>query len=338
LPAVEAERIESNPLPFRVHFDFPISPLEPIAEHPGTEAGVSLFVKRDDLVHPDIQGNKWRKLAPVLAEVKKSYPGGIITFGGPFSNHLQAVAVAGRVFNIPTYGIVRGKHVDLDNPTLRAARHNGMMLFPTPKQEYDACKHRGEELIGHEFPKYYILPEGGATRMAVESCSAIAGEIITQLRLGHTDLPSTQPLYICVPAGTGCTAAGIVDGFGHQTGQVLVFPVVNKGFDAATILELLEETRLRSAAERLVLERRFSIVRDYEFGGFAKKSAPVLDFARSFQAQTGILLDPVYTAKMMYGVYDMLAKGDFLPGSTVVAVHTGGLQGWAGFKERYGIE
>lgn len=117
-----------------MHFDFPISPLEPIAEHPVKDAGVSLFVKRDDLVHPDIQGNKWRKLAPVLEEVKKSYPGGIITFGGPFSNHLEAVAVAGRVFNISTFGIVRGKHVDLNNPTLRAARHNGMMLFPPPNR------------------------------------------------------------------------------------------------------------------------------------------------------------------------------------------------------------
>jgi len=321
-----------------VHFNVPISPLEAIAEHPAKDAGVELYVKRDDLLHPEIQGNKWRKLAPVLEEVRKSYPGGIITFGGPYSNHLQAVAVAGRIYDIYTFGIVRGLHADPDNPTLRAARHNGMMLFPVSKQEYDSCKHRGEELISREFPQYYILPEGGATRIGVESCAAITREIIVQLQQKKPAVQPNQPLYICVPAGTGCTAAGIVDGFDRKNGQVLVFPVVNKGFDTQTILRLLDETRLRSRAEMIELESRFSIVREYEFGGFAKKYQPVLDFARVFREQTGILPDPVYTGKMMYGIYEMLAKGDFLPGSTVVAVHTGGLQGWEGFRQRFGVE
>lgn len=310
----------------------PISPLQAIAEHPGKESGVALFVKRDDQLHPIIQGNKWRKLAPVLPEVMRAYPGGIITFGGPFSNHLQAVAAAGRVYGIHTFGIVRGKHVDLDNPTLRAARENGMMLFPVSKQEYDACKHRGEELLGREFPNYYILPEGGSTQMGVENCAGITREIVAQLRQQEPPVPPDKPLYICVPAGTGCTAAGIVEGFENIKGQVLIFPVVNKGFESHTILDLLDEVRLRNAAELAELERRFSIVREYEFGGFAKRRPQVLDFVQLFRQQSGILLDPVYTAKMMYGVYDMLAKGDFLPGSTVVAVHTGGLQGWEGFN------
>jgi 1-aminocyclopropane-1-carboxylate deaminase/D-cysteine desulfhydrase-like pyridoxal-dependent ACC family enzyme len=319
-----------------VHFDIPISPLEAIAEHPGKEMGIQLFVKRDDLLHPEIQGNKWRKLAPLLTQVQKSHPGGIITFGGPFSNHLQAVAVAGRIFDIPTFGIVRGKRADLNNPTLSVARHNGMMLFPVAKEEYDSCKNRGEELIGREFPQYYILPEGGSTGLAVESCSDITREIITQLRQQKPAIEPHQPLYICVAAGTGCTAAGIIGGFDRKNGQVLVFPVVNKDFEVHTILRSLDESCLRSQAEMVELERHFSIIRDYEFGGFAKKRQPVLDFADSFRQQTGILLDPVYTAKMMYGVYDMLTQGDFPAGSTVVAVHTGGLQGWDGFKERYG--
>lgn len=319
-------------------FDPPISPLEAIADHPGREAGISLFVKRDDLLHPEIQGNKWRKLAPVLAEVKKSYRGGIITFGGPFSNHLHAVAVAGRVFKIPTIGIVRGQNADLNNPTLSAARQNGMVLFPVSKKKYDASKNRVGELLGRRLPYYYILPEGGATWMAVENCAGITWEIATQLRQQMPAMKLYQPLYICIPAGTGCTAAGVVDGFDIKNGRVLVFPVVNKGFETYTILRLLDETRMRSRIEMDALEHRFSIVRDYEFGGFAKKHQPVLDFVYSFQSQTGILLDPVYTSKMMYGVYDMLAQGDFPPGSVVVAVHTGGLQGWKGFKERYGME
>lgn len=318
-------------VPFRVS----ISPLQAIAEHPGSAAGIHLFVKRDDLLHPDIEGNKWRKLAPVLQEVKLLYPGGIITFGGPYSNHLHAVAVAGRLYNIPTFGIVRGAHADLNNPTLHTARHNGMMLFPVSKQEYDDCKNRGDELIGREFPKYFILPEGGATPGAVHGCAAIAREIIDQLAREYPGVHPGKPLYICAPAGTGCTAAGIVEGFGATPGQVLIFPVVNKGFDPATILGLLDAARWRSPGEIARLERRFSFVRDYEFGGFARRRPELLDFVRAFRQQTGILLDPIYTSKMLFGVYDMLAKGEFMPGCTIVAVHTGGLQGWAGFSDGF---
>jgi len=304
------------------------SPLERIADHPGTAAGISLFVKRDDLLHPQVQGNKWRKLAPVLELVKRDYPGGIITFGGPFSNHLHAVAAAGRLFDIHTFGIVRGEHADLDNPTLRAARWNDMMLFRVSKQEYDACKHRMHELISPEFSQYCLLPEGGATAEGVGGCAEITREIFVQLREQGIQPSAHSPLFVCVSAGTGCTAAGIVQGFGDCPGQVLVFPVVNRGFDAATVLQHLETAHTRAELE--ILERRFSLVRDYEFGGFAKKSVQVLEFAADFQRQTGILLDPVYTSKMLYGVYDMLARGDFPPGSTVVAVHTGGVQGWGG--------
>lgn len=317
-------------------FNEPISPLEHIAEHPGKEAGISLFVKRDDLLHPHIQGNKWRKLEPIIPMVKQSYPSGIITFGGPFSNHLHAVAVAGRVFDIPTFGIVRGEHADLNNPTLQACWRNGMMLLRITKEEYDACKNRGEELLGRDLPRHYVLPEGGGTGMAVENCANIAWEIFIQLLQYDQARQLPQPLYICVSAGTGCTAAGIVHGFDVDNGQVLVFPVVNKGFDTRYVLDLLEETHVRNRDELVELERRFSIVRDYEFGGFAKKHEALLKFAQDFHAQTSILLDPVYTSKMMFGIFDMLAKGDFLPGSTVVAVHTGGLQGWEGFSERYG--
>lgn len=307
-----------------------ISPLEHIAGHPGAAAGVSLFVKRDDLLHPEVQGNKWRKLAPMLEKVKRDFPGGIITFGGPFSNHLHAVAAAGRLFDIPTFGIVRGEHADLDNPTLSAARWNGMMLFRVSKQEYDACKHRGHELISPEFPQYYILPEGGATPEGVGGCAEISREIHAQLCEQGFRPSAHAPLYLCVSAGTGCTAAGIVQGFGDCPGQVLVFPVVNRGFDTASVLQHLEHAHSRAELEKL--ERRFSLVREYEFGGFAKKNAQVLAFAEAFRRQTGILPDPVYTSKMLFGVYDMLARGDFPAGSAVVAVHTGGLQGWGGMR------
>lgn len=304
-----------------------LSPLQLIAEHPGTQAGITLFVKRDDLLHPDIQGNKWRKLAPVLAAVKRHFPGGIVTFGGPFSNHLQAVAAAGRVYGIPTTGWVRGLHADLDNPTLRAAQNDGMTLRRIAKSEYEALK-KDLESVQRAFPGCFVLPEGGATPQAVAQCADISREIIAQLA------PSTdRALFICVPAGTGSTAVGIVRGLEPQQGKVLVFPVVNRGFEVGTLLQLLDaspETGEEMAA-------RFRLVRDYEFGGFARFDAGLLDFVQTFHHQTGVLLDPVYTAKMMYGVFDLLRKAEFPEGSTVVAVHTGGLQGWEGYRERYGL-
>ena len=314
-----------------MHFNIPISPLEVIAAHPGKEAGIALFVKRDDLLHPEIQGNKWRKLAPVLAGVQQSHPGGIVTFGGAYSNHLQAVAAAGRVFDIPTIGIVRGQYADLNNPTLCAARRDGMLLVRVSKQDYDTQKHLVEKWVGQDLSRHLILPEGGSTRLAVEHCAFITKEIVAQLQQ-----PTHQPLYICVPAGTGCTAAGLVEGFEGINGQILVFPVVNKGFEPDTLLHLLHGVRLRTQAESAELEGRFSLVREYVFGGFAKRNPLILAFARAFLQQTGILLDPVYTSKMMFGVYDMLTKGAFPAGSTVVVVHTGGLQGWQGFQERWG--
>lgn len=296
----------------------PPSPLQLLPEHPGADAGIRLYVKRDELLHPVVQGNKWRKLAPVLPVVEADFPGGIVTFGGPFSNHLQAVAAAGRAFGIATTGIVRGQHADPGNPTLSAARADGMTLRLIAKKDYDALKN-DPETLRRDYPGACILPEGGATRQAAENCAAISREIIEQLTL-----PDEAPLFICTPAGTGCTAAGVVQGFGERAGQVLVFPVVNHGFDAAQILRFLPE----NASEFVP---RFRIIPDYEFGGFAKQHPVLLDFVERFHQTTGILPDPVYTAKMFFGVFDLLSRGFFPPESTVVMLHTGGLQGWAGF-------
>jgi len=317
-------------VPFSVDFNVSPSPLHLIVTHPGQDAGISLYVKRDDLLHPEIPGNKWRKLAPLLSQIRESHPKGIITFGGPFSNHLHAVAAAGRRFNIPTFGIVRGLHTDLDNPTLRAARQDGMVLLPVSRQAYTDLKVHAAALTGHESSQYCVLPEGGATDVAVTSCASIAQEILSQLPQQPL---SGGPLFICVPAGTGCTAAGIVSGFEVKNGQVLVFPVVNRGFEIQTVLQQIVEAG--SLAKPDELAQRFSFVRNYEFGGFAKLNQPVFDFAVEFERQTGIQLDPIYTSKMMFGIYDLLSSGKFPPGSTIVAVHTGGLQGWEGFKARY---
>ncbi len=303
---------------------FPMSPLQIIPNHPGTDRGISLYIKRDDLLHPEIDGSKGRKLAPVLSRVKAAYPGGIITFGGAFSNHLQAVAVAGRIFGIPTIGILRGAYADLNNATLLDCQANGMQLRAIPRNEYDGLKDTGYEAFSAAFPDCYVLPEGGNTPEAVVSCAHISREILTQL----APIESNIKRYCCVPAGTGCTAAGVIAGFKDTKMEVLVFPVSNHGLNKEAIQQLLPDFESDLPD--------FRLVEAYVFGGFAKLHSPVMEFARSFLQQTNIRLDPIYTAKMCFGVFDLLAKDAFEPDSTVIMLHTGGMQGWKGFQQRYG--
>ena len=303
----------------------PPSPLSLVVDHPGLAAGIRLYLKRDDLLHPTIAGSKWRKLEPAIQLIQNQQYTGILTYGGPFSNHLQAVAAAGQAYAFPTVGVVRGLAVDLSNPTLSFAQTCGMQLIKVAKQDYDAGPDSNRlRDVAARFPGYLAVPEGGATRLAVQNCRRVAGEIGQQLPAGQR-----IPLTVCVPAGTGCTAAGIIAGLG-AAGSTWIFPAVNYGVDEATVEKMLSDFHLPVPPD-------FCFIRDYTFGGFAVHHPELMAFVRTFRRQTGILLDPIYTAKMMFGIFDLLGKGAFAPGSVVVALHTGGLQGWAGFRERFGV-
>ncbi len=295
------------------------TPLEPLSN--------GLLLKRDDLIHPIVQGNKWRKLSIVLSKWQRDGTPGFITFGGPFSNHLHAAAAAGPMFNLATVGIIRGTAADMNNPTLSFARNRGMNLIPIPKRDYDAGMASGriQEIVA-QFPDYAVLPEGGASPGATKGCMGIGLEILRQL----PPEASGRPLFVAIPAGTGCTAAGMIAGLEGQ-GTTLVFPATLEGIDEARIKAHLREA---GAPEGLP----FQLIRDYTFGGFAAHEPLLVDFARRFRAETGVLLDPIYTVKMLYGLYDLLEKGFFPAESVVVAVHTGGLQGWDGFRQRFGVD
>ncbi len=277
--------------------------------------GIRLFIKRDDLLHPEIQGNKWRKLQPVIQNMGTEKTG-ILSFGGAYSNHLHALAAAGKVYGFPTIGIVRGLSADLDNHTLAYAQQCGMRLFPVTKVNYEVLKKATlKDVLAHigldADADYLLLPEGGDTIEALVSCSAIPVEIREQL-----PADAGAPRYICVPAGTGCTAAGVIAGGG---GQAVVFPAAPYGIDREVITE-----KIRRAGFEQELD--FEIVA--ATGKFARRSAELLDFVLDFEQKTGILLAPIYTAKMMLKLYGMMAQGYFPEGSCVVALHTGGVQGW----------
>ncbi len=304
----------------------PPSPLNLIADHPGQSAGITLYIKRDDLLHSTVQGSKWRKLEPVIQLIQNQEYQGILTYGGPFSNHLQAVAAAGQTYGFPTVGVVRGLSADFSNPTLAFAQSAGMQLILVTKQEYDLGESSSRiQEITAQFPHYFSLLEGGATSLAVDNCRRIAEEIQQQL-----SIEQQKSLIVCVPAGTGCTAAGVVAGLG-DTGETWIFPAVDYDVDEKVIENFLPEYQFMT-------KPNFRFIRDYTFGGFAVNRPELIEFVRNFRLQTGILLDPIYTCKMLFGIFDLLARGAFAPGSTVVALHTGGLQGWDGFRQRFGIE
>ncbi len=301
------------------------TPLSEILDHPGRAHGIRFFVKRDDLIHPEISGNKWRKLHFLLEKLKIDSTPGILTFGGAFSNHLHAVAAAGRIFGFRTVGIVRGTAADLENPTLKFCREQGMNIFRLQKKEYD-LKEKSPAVaeILEKYPTFFHLPEGGATDFAVRGCAEISKEILLEVEI-YFDSPGLNkfrpPFFVAVPAGTGCTAAGVLAGLGSR-GEVLIFPAAH-GISEEVILKHLATAEISDPQNFRVLENR-------RFKKFAVVPSELLDFVKKFQEKTGILLDPIYNSKMFFQLFEMLDDGFFPEKSVVVAVHTGGLQGWGG--------
>lgn len=296
------------------------APLQQLHSKVWEAQGIALWVKREDLLHPTISGNKWRKLKYNLQEAKRLQHDTLLTFGGAYSNHIAAVAAAGQEFGFKTIGIIRGEeHLPL-NPTLSFATAAGMALYYISREAYrqktDAVYL--EQLAG-QFGHPYIIPEGGTNALAVKGCT----EIVSDISIDYD--------YICCASGTGGTIAGIIAGLEGKR-QALGFPAL-KGGDF--LKEEIEQLISRYSGQRY---DNWQLITDYHFGGYAKVKPELLDFMRSFQQEHSLPLEPVYTGKMFYGVVDLIRKGYFPEGSRIVAVHTGGLQGNAGFKERLGLE
>lgn len=295
------------------------TPLESLAS---PQAGVQLFIKRDDLLHPpkDIHfcGNKWRKLKYNLLKAKEEGHSQLLTFGGAYSNHIAAVASAGQLFGFKTIGIIRGEEHPVLNPTLRHATQMAMTLQYWNRSNYRE-KNSPEALarLRQSFGEFYLLPEGGTNQLALQGVAELVDEL-------HQQLSIDSQTYIALSCGTGGTMAGIIRGLQGQ-GHVLGFPALKGNF-------MPDEVRRCLGTEAKDLTN-WSMQNTYHFGGYAKHQPELLDFLDFFQVEYGIELDPIYTAKLCFGVLDLLKKGFFPPGSKVVVVHTGGLQGMAGFKE-----
>ncbi|TGE26297.1 1-aminocyclopropane-1-carboxylate deaminase/D-cysteine desulfhydrase [Hymenobacter metallicola] len=289
---------------------------EPIA----TQRGVRLLLCRDDLTHPDLPGNKWRKLKYNLLAAQEQGHHTLLTFGGAFSNHIAAVAAAGRLQGFRTLGLIRGEPTWPLNPTLHRATADGMQLHYLDRETYRR-KHEPEvmaTLLAETGPAY-VLPEGGTNTLALPGCA----ELITELAF-QTDFDC-----VAVACGTGGTLAGLLTGLGGQRTALGVAALKNGGFLRDDIQQLTRQATGKTYDN-------WELLTNYHFGGYASFSAELLDFIQAFELRHGILLDPIYTGKLLFALLALIEQGRFAVGSTVVAVHTGGLQGWQGFRQRFG--
>ncbi|MFD2288526.1 pyridoxal-phosphate dependent enzyme [Pedobacter petrophilus] len=271
----------------------------------------NLFVKRDDLIDPYISGNKWRKLKYILQKAKASSKTHLVTFGGAYSNHLVATAAAAARSGFKATAFVRGEEVK--NEMLLICSLYGMELIFVDRERYKNKAELYADYFGSNSAAYFIN-EGGASAEAVMGCS----EIITELTATYD--------HIFVAAGTGTTAAGLSKGIEEQglKTKLHVVPVLKGGSFIADEISLYTEI-----SNHLILHT------DYHFGGYAKTTPELLAFIKRFTRETGILIDPVYTAKMFYSIFDLCAQNQIHSTDRILAIHTGGLLGLLGMKEKF---
>ncbi|QSJ19951.1 1-aminocyclopropane-1-carboxylate deaminase/D-cysteine desulfhydrase [Nostoc sp. UHCC 0702] len=297
-------------------------PTQQIHSKIARSAGVELYVLRLDLMHPWVNGNKWFKLKYNLLEAKQNNFMTLLTFGGAYSNHIYATAAAGNLFGFRTIGVIRGEERLPLNPTLNFAAQQGMQLVYIDRNRYRQRNTTAlQEELQQRFGEMFIIPEGGSNLNGVRGCMEIASE-------------ATAFNYICVACGTGTTLAGIALSL-HQRQRVLGFPVLKDGaFLAQEINSLLKNYLACGLPVSSDSPASWELMCDYHMGGYAKVNDELLVFSQQFRQECDIPLDYVYTAKMFYGVMDLLKQGFFHKGDRLLLVHTGGLQGNVGMEQR----
>ncbi|SFZ93265.1 1-aminocyclopropane-1-carboxylate deaminase [Flaviramulus basaltis] len=271
---------------------------------------VDLYIKREDKIHPFVSGNKYRKLKYNLDEAEKLGVKKLLTFGGAYSNHIAAVASAGQNFGIKTIGVIRGEELfdKIDNnPTLSFAKQCGMQFKFVSREVYrDKNSEAFLSDLKDEFGDFYAIPEGGTNTLAVKGCE----EILTEADKAFD--------YICCSVGTGGTISGLIN-CSEPSQQVLGFPALKGDF-------------LKQDISKFATKTNWNLITNYHFGGYAKINTELISFINTFKNNYQIPLDPVYTGKMMFGIFDLIEKGFFPKGSKILTIHTGGLQGISGMN------
>ncbi|HEY8929646.1 MAG TPA: pyridoxal-phosphate dependent enzyme [Mucilaginibacter sp.] len=287
------------------------SPVQQINDLLFEEKGIEVFIKRDDLIHPIISGNKWRKLKYTLKRAQAEGRNHLVTFGGAYSNHLLATAAAAAKFGFKSTGIVRGEEVQ--NDTLFLCKLHGMNLIFTDRESYRDKPALFTKYFGDD-NEAFLIDEGGTSTEGAKGCSELIAE-----------LPQNYHHIFCA-CGTGTTAAGIINGIRQHnlTTRFNAVPVFKNG------------NFLKDEIDKLLINPTdYDLHTGYHFGGYGKADDKLTAFIKKFVAQTGILIEPVYTGKMLYAVYDLAAQNHFAAGSRILAIHSGGIWGLLGMKDKF---
>lgn len=273
--------------------------------------GIELYIKREDLLHPIISGNKFRKLKYNIQEAKRLGHTTLLTFGGAFSNHILAVAGAGVEFGFKTIGVIRGEELESkiqENPTLVKAQEFGMQFYFVSRTAYrDKESSSFISFLCEKFGNFYLVPEGGTNDLAIKGCEEIL-----------TSEDKSYFTHIACAVGTGGTISGLINSSSEKQ-QIIGFSSLKGAFLSEVIRNFVSKTN-------------WSINDNYHFGGYGKVTDELIQFLNSFYSQTVIPLDPVYTGKMVFGVLDWIEKGYFPENSKILMIHTGGLQGIKGMN------
>jgi 1-aminocyclopropane-1-carboxylate deaminase len=279
------------------------TPIQPINDPVFEAAGVQVSVKREDLNHPQISGNKWWKLKYNLEAAIAQKHHTLLTFGGAHSNHIYATAAAASASDLLSIGIIRGEEVLPLNPTLAFAVGAGMTLHYVSREGY---RHKRESTFISEleerFGHFYLIPEGGSNELGVAGVASFA----ESLPIGFD--------YLCSAVGTGATLAGLVRGR-KGMGTLIGFPVLKGG-----------ESWIKEVESFHPHHDNWKLFGSYHFGGYAKTKPELEQFMQQFEDRHKVPVEHVYSGKMFYGLYDLAAKGYFKRGSTILAIHTGGLR------------
>jgi 1-aminocyclopropane-1-carboxylate deaminase len=292
-----------------------------------TQKGIEIIVRRDDLIEGSLSGNKFYKLFYNLQEALKQGHQQILSYGGAYSNHIHALAAAGHEYGFSTIGVIRGERPARLSATLEDAERWGMRLHFLSRERYRQSTNEVNAELQKNYGDFYSIPEGGANDLGVQGTKVLGWALAQQLKQGHTD--------ICVACGTGSTLAGISAGLAAASvlpsvsARVVGFSVLKGAGDlGASVVERVVEQHKALG----ISTNNWCLLSGYHAGGYAKKlPASISQFYNAFEQEHTLLLDPVYTLKMFWGVAQLLAQHYWPSGTQLILIHTGGLQGRRGY-------
>ena len=268
-------------------------------------SGLQLFLKREDKIHNIISGNKYRKLKFNLINAKELGFKGLLTFGGAYSNHIPAVAYAAKKNGFKSLGFIRGEEIVnkyLENPTLKYSHDLGMKFKFLSRSNYKLKTNENFlRKLKKKFKDYYLIPEGGTNALGVLGCQEILNDNDKEFD------------YICCSVGTGGTICGLINS-SNENQKIIGFSSINKNY-------------LLNDITKFVTNENWMVLDDFSFGGYGKVNEELIKFMNNFRLKYGILLDPIYTSKLVYGVLNLITNNFFKPNSKILMIHTGGHQG-----------